>query len=73
MQAFLTVCFGLCALLALSLVVAGQTDIHLGFAGVIFALGAVCFGLGAVLGAMNRIWRELRAQYVFPDRKPGDQ
>jgi ABC-type polysaccharide/polyol phosphate export permease len=73
MQAFLTICFAVCVLLAVSLIFAGQTDIHLGFAGVIFALGAVCFGLGAVLGAMNQIWRELRAQYVFPDRKPPAQ
>lgn len=49
-----------CWLFALMLVSYGQTDIHLGFAGVVAALGAICLGLAGVISEIGKQQRRAK-------------
>lgn len=49
----------LCWVLA-AVMTTGGTDIHLGFAGVIAALGAVCLGLGGAINAIDELRKTMK-------------
>lgn len=43
------------------MVLAGETDIHTGFAAVVAALGTVCLGLAGVIASIDELKKAIRA------------